>query len=400
MPRPPIYLDYNATTPLDPRVVDAMRPCWQEHFGNPASTTHAFGWAAASLVDAARTSLARALGAHPDEVVFTSGATEADNLAIKGTAWELRGRGDHIVTCATEHKAVLDPCRRLASEGFAVTVVPVRRDGLLDEEAFTAALTPRTILASVMLANNETGVLQPVARLAGVCRERGIRFHCDATQAVGRIPVSLATLGVDLLSCSAHKLYGPRGVGALLVKRSRPRQRLVPLMDGGGHQQGLRSGTLNTPGIVGFARAVELCVAAQEAEATRLAALRDRLRDAVAGSTEDVVENGRGAPRLPNTLSLSFAGVDGGALLAGLGSLAVSSGSACTSADPSPSHVLLALGRTREVARASLRFSLGRWTTQEEVDEAAAVVVREVTRLREASPLRRRDPRAADRSHG
>ncbi len=386
MAGPAIYLDYNATTPLDPRVIDAMRPCWQEHFGNPASTTHAFGWAAAALVDAARISLARGLGARPDEIVFTSGATEADNLAIKGTAWASRERGDHIVTCATEHKAVLDPCHRLASDGFAVTVVPVRRDGLVDENAFLAALTPRTVLASVMLANNETGVLQPVASLAHLCRERGVRFHCDATQAVGRIPVSLAALGVDLLSCSAHKLYGPRGVGALLVRRTTPRQRLVPLLDGGGHQQGLRSGTLNAPGIVGFARALELCLGEQEAEAGRLAALRDRLRDAVAGALAGVVENGGEAPRLPNTLSLSFAGVDGGALLAGLGSLAVSPGSACTSADPRPSHVLLALGHSSGLARASLRLSLGRWTTEEEVDEAAAVVIRQVTRLRDASP--------------
>ena len=393
MTRPPIYLDYNATTPVDPRVLDAMHPCWEEHFGNPASTTHAYGWAAAALVDDARRRLAAGLDARPEEVIFTSGATEANNLAIKGTAWALRERGGHLVTCATEHKAVLDPCRRLASEGFDLTVVPVDADGVVDEEAFAAALTPRTVLASVMLANNETGVLQPVARLALLCRERGVRFHCDATQAVGRIPVSVASLNVDLLSCSAHKLYGPRGVGALVVKRTSPRQRLVPLLDGGGHQQGLRSGTLNAPGIVGFARAVELCLEDREAEAGRLAALRDRLSDAVAGGLEGVVENGRDAPRLPNTVSLSFAGVDGGALLAGLGSVAVSSGSACTSADPSPSHVLLALGRSRQLAAASLRFSLGRWTTPEEIDEAAAAVVGEVSRLRRASPGWRRGRR-------
>ena len=383
----PIYMDHNATTPVDPRVVEAMLPAFGTHFGNAASKTHAYGWAAAKLAERARESIAAGLGAHPEEVVFTSGATEANNLAIKGAAWSLRGRGDHIVTVSTEHKAVLDPCARLAQEGFSVTVLPVDREGHVTPEQVALALEPRTVLVSVMLANNEIGTLQPIAAIAGMCRQRGVLIHCDATQAVGKIPVDLEALGVDLLSCSAHKLYGPKGVGALLIRRRTPRLRLTPLLDGGGHEQGMRSGTLNVPGIVGFARALELALAELPAESAREAALRDRLRDAITLRIAGVIENGDSVERLPNTLSLSFEGVDGAALLVGLHDVAVSSGSACTSADPNPSHVLAALGRSKALAAASLRFSLGRGNTAEEVETVADAVVREVDRLRERSPL-------------
>jgi len=381
----PIYLDYNATTPVDPRVVEAMVPCFGEHFGNPASRTHAYGWAAAALVDDARTRLAAAVGAHPEEIVFTSGATEANNLAIKGVAWGRAASGRHLVTCATEHKAVLDPCRALTRHGFTVTVVRVDGTGLVDPEEFARALQPGTTLASVMLANNEIGTVQPIRELAAACRERGVLFHCDATQALGKIPVDVAELGADLVSLSAHKVYGPKGVGALVVRRRQRRPPLVPLLDGGGHEQGLRSGTLNVPGIVGFARAAELAVAELAAEGERLATLRGLLRDAILGGLDAVVENGHPTRRLPNTLSLSFAGVDGGALLMGMGELAVSSGSACTSADPRPSHVLEAIGLPRRLADATVRFSLGRPTTEEEVLAASEVVVREVARLRRAN---------------
>jgi cysteine desulfurase len=383
----PIYMDHNATTPVDPRVVEAMLPCFTEHFGNAASRTHAYGWAAARLADDARERLAAALGAHPEEVVFTSGATESNNLAIKGMAWALRGRGTHLVTCATEHKAVLDPCRRLTQEGFRVSVVSVDGTGRLTPGELAEALAAETILVSVMLANNETGTLHPVAEIAGSCHERGVLLHCDATQAIGKIPVDLASLGADLVSLSAHKIYGPKGVGALVVRRQRPRLRPLPLFDGGGHEQGVRSGTLNVPGVVGLARALELCLADLDSEARRLAALRDRLRTVIVSGLADVVENGHPSARLPNTLNLSFAGVDGAALLVALREVAVSSGSACTSADPTPSHVLAAMGVPRNLAHASLRFSLGRANTGEDVETVAAGVVREVTRLRERSPL-------------
>ncbi len=380
-------MDHNATTPVDPRVVEAMLPCFTERFGNPASMTHTYGWTAARLVERAREGIASGLGARPEEVIFTSGATEANNLAIKGVAWALRRRGDQLVTVATEHRAVLDPCARLAREGFEVTVLPVDGLGRVTPEQVAAALTPRTVLVSVMLANNEIGTLQPVAAVAALCRERGVLLHTDATQAVGKVPVDVGALGVDLLSCSAHKIHGPKGVGALIVRRRRPRLRLAPLLDGGGHEDGMRSGTLNVPGIVGFATELELAVAELPSEPARLAGLRDRLRDAICARLEGVLENGDPSARLPNTLNLSFAGVDGAALLVGLKEVAVSSGSACTSAEPRPSHVLAAIGRPKDLAAASIRFSLGRSNTVAEVDLAADVVVREVERLRARSPL-------------
>jgi cysteine desulfurase len=380
-------MDHNATTPVDPRVVEAMLPCFSTHFGNPASRTHSFGWAAAKLVEDARASLAAGIGATPEEIVFTSGATEANNLAIKGVVWTLAERGNHLVTVSTEHRAVLDPCQRLAAGGSTVTVLPVDRHGCVTAEQVASAITPATLLVSVMLANNEIGTLQPVAAIARSCRERGVLLHCDATQAVGKVAVDVGELGVDLLSFSAHKIYGPKGVGALYVRRRRPRLRLRPLLDGGGHEAGTRSGTLNVPGIVGFAMALEICLAGLQAEGERLADLRDRLRDGIAAHLPGVIENGHPTARLPNTLNLSFTGVDGAALLVGLREVAVSSGSACTSAEPRPSHVLAALGRPRALAAASIRFSLGRSTTEEEVDIVADAVVREVARLRADSPL-------------
>jgi cysteine desulfurase len=385
----PIYLDHNATTPVDPRVLEAMLPVFTEHFGNPASRTHAYGWAAARLVERSRERVAAALGARPDEVVFTSGATESNNLAIKGVAWSLAGRGRHLVTAATEHMAVLDPCRRLEAEGFEVTVLPVDRHGRVAPEQVAAALRRDTVLVSVMLANNETGTLQPLAAIAAVCRAASVPLHTDATQAVGKIAVDVGALGVDLLSLSGHKLYGPRGIGALIVRRQRPRLRLVPLLDGGGHEAGVRSGTLNTPAIVGLARALEIASDELDGEGRRLATLRERLHGAIAGGLDGGHENGHPSERLPNTLNLSFEGVDGNALLVGLSEVAVSAGSACTSAEPKPSHVLAALGVPPALAAASLRFSLGRGNTEAEIDTAAAAVRRVVAALREGSPLRR-----------
>lgn len=382
MTRAPIYMDYNATTPVDPRVLETMLPCFTEHFGNPASRTHPFGWAAARLVDRARSQIATGIGVQPEELIFTSGATESNNLAIKGVARARGQRGRHVVTCATEHRAVLDPCQRLAQEGFEVTVLPVDGHGRLDAERVAEAITDRTVLVSVMLANNEIGTIHPIPSIAAVCRERGVLLHCDATQGIGKIAVDVGTLGADLISMSAHKLYGPKGIGALCVRRRRPHLRLEPLVDGGGHEQGMRSGTLNVPGIVGFAKALELALAELDGEGARVAALRDELQRRIVAGLDGVLVNGDPIERLPNTLNLSFSGVDGNALLVGLHKVAVSSGSACTSADPHPSHVLGALGRSRALAVASLRFSLGRGNTEEEVGIVADAVVREVTRLR------------------
>lgn len=378
--RRPVYLDHQATTPLDPRVLEAMLPWLTGDFGNAASRQHAFGWVAGSAVSAAREEIASVLGAEPAEIVFTSGATESNNLAILGAARAARGRGDHVVTSAVEHRSVLDPCRQLAAEGFEVTVLAPDETGRIGMEAVAAALTDRTILVSVMAAQNEIGTLNPVAEIGALCAFRGVLFHTDAVQAFGKVPFDVRS-GVALASFSAHKLYGPKGIGALWV-RARPRVALAPLVFGGGHERGLRSGTLNVPGIAGFGAAVRLASKERDVEAVRLAALRDRLDGAIRAALDGVTLNGHPVERLPGNLSLSFAGVDGERLLTTLRSLAVSSGSACTTASAEPSHVLRALGVPEALSKATIRFGLGRFTTVAEVDFAASEVVGAVRRLR------------------
>jgi cysteine desulfurase len=382
----PIYLDNNATTRCDPRVVEAMLPHFGEHYGNAASRHHVFGQQAEAAVERAREQVAQLIGASPREVVFTSGATEANNLALKGAAAMLRQQGNHLVTTAVEHKAVLDVCRRLQRDGFDVTVLPVDRHGRVSAEQVAAALTDRTILVSVMAANNEVGTLQPVAAVGRLCKERRVLFHCDAAQAGGKLPLDVEALGVDLLSLSAHKMYGPKGVGALYVRRRQPHVRLEPLLDGGGHERGMRSGTLPVPLIVGFGVACDLCRDEMAAEAGRLTRLRERLRQGLQGQVAETFLNGHPTERLPNNLNLSFAHVHGEALLMGLRGVAVSSGSACTSANVEPSYVLKALGVDDELAHASLRFGLGRFTTEAEIDFAIEEVARVVARLRALSP--------------
>jgi cysteine desulfurase len=389
MQRTPIYLDHHATTPADPRVVDAMLPWFAGDFGNAASHTHVYGWRAAAAVEQARETLAGAIGAGAArEIVFTSGATESNNLALIGFAEANRARGDHLITVATEHPSVLDPLRALARRGFRVTELPVAGDGILDPDAVRRALEPRTLLVSVMWANNEIGVLQPIEAIAGVCRERGIALHSDAAQAVGKVPLDVAAAGVDLLSFTAHKLYGPKGVGALYVRAGRPRLRLEPLLHGGGHEGGLRSGTLPVPLIVGFSRAIEIAAAEREAEAGRLSALRQRLLARLSSELPGVAVNGDLERRLPGNLNLRFEGVVADALLADLPDVALSTGSACASARPEePSHVLAALGLSDEAVRGSLRVGLGRSTTRAEIDTAADRIVAAVRALRAA-----RDP--------
>jgi cysteine desulfurase len=382
----PVYLDNHATTRTDPRVVAAMLPYFTEHYGNAASRHHAFGRAAEEAVETARAQVADLIGADPREIIFTSGATESDNLALKGAAGLYRPRGDHLITVQTEHRAVLDPCRRLEREGFRVTYLPVDEFGRVTAAQVAEALTERTLLVSAMAANNEIGTLHPLADIGRLCKERGTLFHSDAAQAAGKVPLDVEELGVDLLSLSAHKIYGPKGIGALYVRRRGPRVRLEPLFDGGGHERGLRSGTLPVPLVVGFGVACALCRTELTAEAERLRGLRERLWRGIMDRLTEVRLNGHPTERLPNNLNLSFAWVAGEALLTGLRQLAVSSGSACTSADPEPSYVLRALGLDDDLARGSLRFGLGRFTTAEEVDYAAAEVVRTVERLRALSP--------------
>ncbi len=384
---PPVYLDNHATTRTDPRVVAAMLPFFTEHYGNAASRHHAFGWKAEEAVEQAREQVAGLIGSEPREIVFTSGATESNNLALKGAAAMLRPHGNHLVTAATEHHAVLDPCKRLETAGFRVTVLPVDRFGVLAAEKVAEALTEQTILVSVMAANNEIGTLQPIAEIGRLCKQRGVLFHTDAAQAVGKVPLDVNAMGIDLLSVSAHKLYGPKGVGALYIRRREPRVRLEPLFDGGGHERGLRSGTLPVPLVVGLGEACRLCQAEMESERGRLTDLRKRLCEEIQSQLEAVSLNGHPTERLPGNLNLSFAWVEGEALLMGLKDLAVSSGSACTSASVEPSYVLRALGVSDDLARGSLRFGLGRFTTEEEVDFAVAEVVRIVSRLRSMSPL-------------
>lgn len=392
----PIYMDNHATTRVDPRVVEAMLPYFTDDYGNAGSTSHAFGWAAKEAVDAARQSLAAAVGAKPREIVFTSGATESNNLAIRGLVERQRRPGGHLVSVATEHKSVLDPLARLGRRGYDITLLEVEQAGSLhagrlDPQQVADALRDDTLAVSVMLANNEIGVIQPVAEIAAICKSRGVPLHCDATQAIGKVPVNVEELQVDLMSFTAHKVYGPKGVGALYVRRRNPRARLQSLIDGGGQEGGLRSGTLNVPLIVGFARAVELCLSEMPAEAERLRRLRQRLFEGLSDSLDAVTLNGPDLDppklRLPGNLNLSFAYVDGEALMMSMKQLAVSSGSACTSANPEPSHVLRALGVNDDLTRASLRFGLGRFNTPEEVELAIAAVTEAVTRLRKLSSL-------------
>ncbi|EKS9794587.1 MULTISPECIES: IscS subfamily cysteine desulfurase [Burkholderia] len=381
----PIYMDYSATTPVDPRVVDKMVPFLHEQFGNPASRSHSYGWEAEQAVEEARAHVAALLGADPREIVWTSGATEGNNLAIKGAAHFYQGKGKHLVTVKTEHKAVLDTCRELERQGFDVTYLDVREDGLLDLDAVQQALRADTILVSVMLANNETGVIQPVAEIGALCRARGIVFHCDAVQAAGKIPVDVNALNVDLLTVTAHKVYGPKGIGALYVRR-KPRVRIEAQMHGGGHERGMRSGTLPTHQIVGMGEAFRLAKEEMAEESRRVGALRDRLLAGLS-TLDEVYVNGDLTRRIPHNLNVSFNFVEGESLIMGIKGVAVSSGSACTSASLEPSYVLRALGRSDELAHSSIRFTLGRFTTEAEVDSVIAQVRNTVGKLRELSPL-------------
>jgi cysteine desulfurase len=382
----PVYFDHHATTPVDPRVLEAMLPYFTEKFGNASSKSHSFGWEAEQAVEKARRQVAALIGALPREIVFTSGATESNNLALKGVAERYRARGNHIITATTEHKAVLDPCKILEQRGFEVTYLPVDRDGLLDPDDVRRAITPRTILISIMYANNEIGVIQPVAEIGRIAREHGVLFHTDGTQAVGKIPVDVNADAIDLLSLSAHKMYGPKGVGALYVRRRDAQVELAPQMDGGGHERGLRSGTLNVPGIVGLGEACAICRREMPEEAERLRRLRDRLRALLESGLEEVYVNGSLERRLPNNLNMSFLYVEADALLVALKDVALSTGSACTSAVPEPSHVLRALRLPEGRAQSAVRFGLGRFNTEEEVDYVAGRVIEAVTKLRELSP--------------
>jgi cysteine desulfurase len=382
----PIFMDYHSTTPVDPRVLQAMLPYFTTHFGNAASRNHAYGWTAEKAVDDAREQIGQLIGASGKEIVFTSGATESNNLALKGAAHFYKDRGNHIITTQIEHKSVLDTCKRLELEGFEVTYLPVESDGRLRPEAVRAAMTDRTILVSVMLANNEIGTIQPLKEIGALVKEKGALFHTDAVQGIGKIPFDVSDVQADLVSLTAHKLYGPKGVGALYVRR-KPRVRLEAQMDGGGHERGLRSGTLNVPGIVGFAKACELAQKEMATESARIASLRDRLESSLMKALPHVFRNGSAEHRLPGNANLSFAYVEGEGLLMALKDVAVSSGSACTSASLEPSYVLRALGIGEELAHTSIRFGLGRFTTDEEVDFVIQLTTDKVRRLREMSPL-------------
>jgi len=385
----PIFMDSQSTTPVDPRVLEAMIPYFTEKFGHPASRNHPFGWEAEGGVDKAREQIAKLIGARdPKEVVFTSGGTEAINLALKGVAEMYREKGNHIVTTTIEQRATLDVCKRLERQGFEVTYVPVGREGLVDVEAIRAALTDKTILISVMFANNEIGTIQPVAELGKLAKEKGIIFHTDATQAVGKIPVDVEAMGIDLLSATAHMLYGPKGVGALYVRRKNPRVRLAPMVDGGGHERGMRSGTVPVPLVVGFGKAAEICGEVMGEESKRMAALRDRLQEQILSKVDEAYVNGHSERRLPHNLNISFAYVEGESVLMGLNrEAALASGSACTSATLEPSYVISALGVDSELAHSSIRFGLHRFSTEEEVDFVAGKTIEVIHRLREMSPL-------------
>src|SRR4249919_1387704 len=383
----PIYMDYHATTPVDPRVVESMLPYFTERFGNAASRNHPFGWEAEEAVETGRKQVAELIGANAKELVFTSGATESNNLAIKGVAEMYREKGNHIITAVTEHKAIIDTCKRLEKDGYRVTYLPVQKDGRISLDDLKAAISDKTILISIMAANNEIGVLQPIAEIGAIAKEKGVLFHTDAVQMVGKVPFNVNELKVDLVSMTAHKIYGPKGIGALYVRRRNPRVLLAPLIDGGGHERGMRSGTLNVPGIVGFGKAAELCRLEMDADTKRLSGLRDLLDDRLHKGLDEIYINGSTEHRLPHNLNISFAYVEGESLLMGINDVAVSSGSACTSASLEPSYVLKALGAGDDLAHSSIRFGLGRWSTEEEVDYVADKLTNVVTRLREMSPL-------------
>src|ERR1700691_1390120 len=383
----PIYMDNHATTPVDPGVLEEMLPYLMKKFGTAASRNHSFGWAGEEGVETARERIAKLIGATPKEIIFTSGATESDNLAIKGAAEMYKEKGNHIITAVTEHKAVLDTCKRLEKYGYRVTYLPVQKDGLVDLDDLKRAMDDKTILVSIMFANNEIGVIQPVAEIGKLCRERGVLFYTDATQAIGKVPVDVNKQYIDLMSISGHKMYGPKGVGALYVRRKNPRVQIAAMVDGGGHERGMRSGTLNVPGIVGLGKACAIASEEMAREATHLSALRDRLRDRIMNRLDETYINGTMEHRLPGNLNISFAYVEGESLLMGINDIAVSSGSACTSATLEPSYVLKALGTGDDLAHSSIRFGLGRFNTAAEVDYVADRVVETVLRLRELSPL-------------
>jgi len=383
----PIYLDNHATTRVDPRVVEAMLPYFTEYFGNAASRNHEFGWKAEEAVDRARKQIAELIGATPREIIFTSGATESDNLAIKGVAEMYAEKGNHIITAATEHKAVLDTCKKLEKHGYRVTYLPVMGDGLIDLDMLKESFTDKTILVTIMYANNEIGVLQPVREIGAMCRERGVLFHTDAVQAIGKVPVDVNKDNIDLASITAHKLYGPKGIGALYVRRKAPRVQITAQMDGGGHERGMRSGTLNVPGIVALGEACAIAHKEMPEESKRLLYLRDKLKDKLQSGLDEVYINGSMEHRLPHSLNMSFAYVEGESLLMGINDVAVSSGSACTSATLEPSYVLKALGVGDDVAHSSIRFGIGRFNTEAEIDYVADKLVDVVTKLRELSPL-------------
>jgi cysteine desulfurase len=383
----PLYLDNHATTQLDPRALESMMPYLTDQFGNSASRNHAYGWVAEEATEKARKQIADLIGANSKEIIFTSGATESNNLAIKGVAEMYAERGNHIITAATEHKAILDTCKHLEKKGCKVTYLPVQQDGLVDLNQLRDAITDKTILVSIMYANNEIGVIQPVAEIGKICKERNVLYHSDAVQAAGKVPVNVINDNIDLLSISGHKLYGPKGVGALYVRRRNPRVQLTSQIDGGGHERGMRSGTLNVPGIVGLGKACELCREEMPKEAVRLRELRDRLKDRLLAELDECYINGSWEHRLPNNLNISFAYVEGESLLMGINDIAVSSGSACTSATLEPSYVLKALGAGDDIAHSSIRFGLGRFNTQDDIDYASEKVISVVKKLRELSPL-------------
>lgn len=384
----PIYLDNHSTTPMDPRVLEVMLPYFVEKFGNAASRNHAFGWEAEEAVEQARKQIAHLIHADPKEIIFTSGATESDNLALKGVMEMYREKGDHIITSSTEHRAVLDTAKALETKrGLKVTYLPVDKTGMVSPDDVRNAITDKTILISIMMANNEIGTINPIKEIGKIAKEKGILFHCDATQGVGKLPVDVQAMGIDLMSFTAHKIYGPKGVGALYVRRKAPRVRLAPMIDGGGHERGMRSGTLPVPLIVGFGKACELCEQEMATESVRLAAMRDRLQDGIMKALDEVYLNGHPTERLPHNLNISFAYVEGESLLMGVKEIALSSGSACTSATLEPSYVLRALGVGSDLAHSSIRFGLGRFSTDEEVDYTIKRIIEIVNKLREMSPL-------------